>query len=625
MGVRSIGLWLRVVLALSTFWTKGCVGLLFGGAPSEEALILLRIEYPRPALPGTLLRVEGVDLEQLGPEPVLLLGQGGSEIARLERRSGSRRGEYLFRLDLESAERLGEGLHVLEAILEGQGKQSEAFVFELEIASTLPLEWMPRFPERAHRNDILVISGQGFISPSEGELNLRVEGDFTSDRGIRQRVEAALPLNLLEFSSRERAVVVLSTRLGGVRPGNLVGEAWIERRLNGGQSASTGRSAIAIQFGPPVLYSIDGTMASIGRRVLVRGAGFVGGQGGTDEATVLRIQGEFRERAGVVPRRIEAEIIPRVRSGKELELVIDTAVRDGKVVSKLFDAQRGVFEGRATPIVIANREEVRGESVPFRLTLGPPVQVVWLRFLPSYYQALSRFGLALAEEEIAQGIVQRIEEIYEGYNVDIRLEEPEDFDRSVVTVVEIGGPDPNGRGLFGYDNSPGKDVGNLRMYDTIGGANAETQADGYPGYGGVFIESFLWWSSHPELPGERPRSSPDVDPLFDEIFDPVRRLPARRAEIQGQGPPDRVEAVRRAIRALANIIGETTAHELGHSFGLAQPYGPPTSFHRENDGEGCLMDSGIDRPFAERAALPGAPRTRFCDEEPAYLRSILGP
>jgi hypothetical protein len=209
-------------------------------------------------------------------------------------------------------------------------------------------------------------------------------------------------------------------------------------------------------------------------------------------------------------------------------------------------------------------------------------------------------------------------------NVDVRLDDPDDFDDTATTVIEIGGPDPNGNGLFGYDNSPGKDVGNVRMFDAIGGTNAQTQADGFPGFGGVFVESMLWWSSHPELPGDRPPSSPDPEPLFDEIFDPVRSRPASRAEIDGDASASRLAEIERAIAALSSIIGETTAHELGHSLGMAQPYGPVTAFHRDDDGDGCVMDRGGDRPLDERSAQPGAARSVFCDDEPMYLQEILG-
>src|SRR3990172_5600332 len=86
-------------------------------------------------------------------------------------------------------------------------------------------------------------------------------------------------------------------------------------------------------------------------------------------------------------------------------------------------------------------------------------------FLPGYYDSLSLFGLSSAVQQVEDGIVQRIQDIYAGYNLEVRLEEPTEFGPTSYATLEIGGPDPNGTGLFGNDNSPGKDVGNLRLFD----------------------------------------------------------------------------------------------------------------------------------------------------------------
>ncbi|MFT5356634.1 MAG: hypothetical protein ACI9KE_003859, partial [Polyangiales bacterium] len=171
----------------------------------------------------------------------------------------------------------------------------------------------------------------------------------------------------------------------------------------------------------------------------------------------------------------------------------------------------------------------------------------------------------------------------------------------------------------GYDNSPGKDVGNLRLFDTIGGANAETQSDGYPGYGGVFIDGFLFFSES-DAPAEG--AGPEPDSLFDEIFAGVRNAPATLAEVEGRG--GRAAEVERAVEALSNMVGETSAHELGHSFGLADPLGSSTVFHNRANRPGCLMDSGSSRPFGERSAQPGFEATHVCGDNADYLDDILG-
>lgn len=82
---------------------------------------------------------------------------------------------------------------------------------------------------------------------------------------------------------------------------------------------------------------------------------------------------------------------------------------------------------------------------------------------------------------------------------------------------------------------------------------------------------------------------------------------------------DRPRQIACAIHALGTLVGSTISHELGHSLGLADPYGP--SIHNEGDQADRLMDA--DRPFEERAEIEGAGPSRFCADEYEYLRRIL--
>lgn len=588
------------------------------GEPSPR---ITMVDAPRPILGGTIVRVVGVSLDRVGESPVLRVATGGAtfDLASVPHDED---GARLFEVSGVLLAELGAGTFEVELSIEGAGVTSEPFVDSWELAADLALSVEGAPSGDVHHNDVAVLRGAGFVSDTEGDTEACFAGTFTRDGGGSSAVDACLPVALLERTARDRAVVVLTTALGGIWPGTFEGTMSITSTLRGGALRTIDPIATTLRFGRPELYSLSPSMASLGQVLVVRGAGLLGG---ASEATILRVEGTFTPLGGSAAAFGPQELVPAFVSGDEVRLTLEAEDRGGALVARLFGAARGSFSGTATPITVAGTDEIAGDPVPFTLVLGPIVQVVHLRFLPGFYASLDRFGLGSAAGTIEDAIARRIEDIYEGYNLDVRLEEPGDFDPRAYAVVELGGPDPNGNGLFGYDNSPGKDVNNLRLFDRIGGANAETQMDGFPGYGGVFVESMLWWSSHPDLPTERPPSSPDPEPLFDEIFDPVRAEPATLAELGGSGDPQRVADVHRALDALASIVGETTAHELGHSLGMAQPYGPATAFHNDVDGDGCLMDRGSDRPLGERSQQAGFARTAFCYDEAGYLEAILGP
>lgn len=593
--------------------------------PSMRTPVILSVDAPSPILVGTAIRVVGRDLDRLGSDPLLeVTHEGGTFV--LSTLPHDVEGELLFGMNGTGHAALVPAMEAIadvSLVLDGASVRSEPFDTTWELSRDLPLVLMEGLSGDVHWNDVVVLDGEGFVSGAEGTLEAHVVGTFTPASGAPIDIDVRLPLSLVDRTSRGRAVVVLSTELGRNTLGALVGTLALESTLAGGRMRSTETQPVNVRFLGPELYAFDPDLASVGETVRLRGAGFLGGDDHPDETTLVRIEGTFTPQGGTAAP-FSRELVPELESGVALRLVIENRVEGGRLVSTLFGAARGTLEGLATPITLSGTDELTGTAVPFRFTLGAPRQVVYLRFLPGYYDSLGHFGLAAARDRIEAGIVQRIEDIFVGVNVDVRTEEPTDFDPRNYAVVEIGGPDPNGTGLFGYDNSPGKDVGNLRLFDHIGGANAQTQMDGSPGYGGVFVESLLWWSSHPDLSSERPPSSPPPEPLFDEMFDPVRRRPATLAEVMGVGDPARLSEVDRAIRALGSIIGETTAHELGHSFGLAQPYGERTVFHNDSDGDGCLMDRGGDRPLEERAEEPGAVPTTLCYDEPAYMQEILG-
>ncbi len=599
-----------------------------GGAPRAPMAPAPRIggyDAVRPMVVGTEISVRGLGLDRVGPVAELVVRAGEREWILPE--ATALRGTSAARPFLASnalVSELGVGAHAVTLVVRGDETNSSPFETTFEIGGDLALALDAGPSGVVHFEDVVVVHGAGVTPATEAPREAHVVGTFTPAGGSGIAIDVLLPAELADLSGRDRAVMVLGTELGGptLREGTLVGTMTLEAERRDGTRDSTPPVDVSLDFAAPELFALDPTSASVGRIVTVRGAGFLGRPGRSDETTILRVAAMFTPDGGTAGA-FDMELVPTWTSGAELGLVIEPRVTGGAVVASLFGAQRGVLVGTATPVAIRGTAELVGAPVPFSLALGPIHQIVELRFLPGWYGSLTHLGLGAAEPQVKAAIEARIESIYEGYAVDVRTSAVTDHAPSAFAVVEIGGPDPNGSGLFGYDNSAGKDVGNLRLFDHIGGANAETQMDGFPGYGGVFVESMLWWSSHPELASQRPIGAPPPEPLFDEVFDPVRAEPATYEEAMGNGEPARVAVVARAIRALSSLVGETTAHELGHSLGLAQPNGDPTAFHDVGDGEGCLMDSGSARPLGERMAEPGFATSHFCYDEPEYLASIL--
>lgn len=587
--------------------------------PSTTLPEILDVQATTPMVEGTPLRVTAANLDAAGGSLRLQVRTDSGASFALDPESPVGEGVVRFPLSGALTDSLGAGTYSVQLVLFGDRAESAPYPYTLTLTDALPIALTAPPTGRVHRNDEALLEGENFLRESEGEVTARFLGDFLPEGGASRPVDVRLAVRLADESSRRRGVVTLTTGIGGPEPGVFDGELILESRLHSGATTQSTPAPTSLTFLPPEVFEVTPSEVSLEQIVHVRGAGFLGGD---DAVTLLRASGTLTPQGGSAMSVGPSELVLAFRSGSELYGPLSAVVRDDQLVSELFGIQRGRFDGTLTPIAIEGTVEVAGDPAPFRLVLGPLRQIVYLRFLPGFYASLARFGLQAATGTLEALVAERIEGIYDRWNIEVRLQEPTDFSPQGYTLVEIGGPDPNGRGLFGYDNTPGKDVGNLRLFDTIGGANAETQMDGFPGYGGVFVESFFGFSEHP--PEDLTRTGgPDPDPLFDEIFDPVRARPATLAEVGGSG--DRASDVDRAVRALASIIGETSAHELGHSLGLASPFGARTVFHNPGDQPGCLMDSGGSRPLGERAQEPGFAETRLCGDAPEYLDRILGP
>ncbi len=475
-------------------------------------------------------------------------------------------------------------------------------------------------------NDPIAVLGDGFLlGGTEGSSVAVVTGCFRPDGGGAcapvPRVE--VPLIPETAFSRQRASFAFVPQIAGIEPGSFVGSVVIENRPAEGAPTAAPGAAATYELVSSAIFRIQPAVASLGQYVFVEGGGFVGGEAGA--STLLRLIGTFTPTGASQGAPVDLLLVPEFVAGRTVRYVVSEDDALGQAID--LRTVTGTFAGTVTPQVRFGADEVIGDAASVTLGIAPVKQVVQFDFRPSYVESLRVFGLRAADQLVRARILEVLRAAYPAINIEFRQAAPDDF--ALYAYVELHGADPNGMGLFGYDNSPGKDVDNLRLYDRLGGVNALTQQDGYPGYGGVFIESLMGFSLHPAS-GE---PLPGADVAFDEIFDhvrPDRGTPVTGADLGGGLPAvdgascpggDRATRVACAIRVMGSLIGTTVAHEIGHSLGLANPQGE--GFHNTGDAPARLMDGGADRPFLERAELGGQPAAMFCDEEYAYLRGIL--
>ncbi len=476
-------------------------------------------------------------------------------------------------------------------------------------------------------NEPLAIVGSGLLLRGEGNSVAVLEGCFTPEAATVCAPIAAAEVPIVpagEFD-RERGVFAFAPEIAGIDPGRFEGTVVLRNRHLGGEVRDSPALAVAYDLQRPIVYGASIDEASLGQYVTIDGGGFVGGTG----TTLLDFVGTFTSDATGVAVPVDEVLLPEFVDGHTVRYVVSESDAIGQLLDVRYDTGR--FEGTITPRIAWGDVQVIGDPAAFTFSLAPVRQVVHVVFTPAYVESLRAFGLRAVDRRLRDRVLEVLGRDFATIGVDIREDTPQDF--AAFSIVEIGGPDPNGLGLLGYDNTPGKDVENGRLYDRIGGANAETQQDGFPGYGGVFIESIFGYSEHPGVLADR---LADADSRFDVLFDPFRPdaggTPVDAGDLSAGNVPnlgagdvcpasagDRPLQIACAVWALGSMVGSTVSHEVAHSLGLADPYGP--AFHNSGDAANRLMDS--DRPFSERAELDSDGPSRFCDQEYLYLRAIL--
>ncbi|MBP9085312.1 MAG: hypothetical protein KBG15_04300 [Kofleriaceae bacterium] len=476
-------------------------------------------------------------------------------------------------------------------------------------------------------NEQILVEGVDFLlGGNEGNSVARLTGCFKlGGNGPCQPVPVnEVPLANTMALSRRHAIFAFSPRIAGIEAGQFIGSVEVVNKMPSGSEAADPVD-VTFDLVESQVFRVSPTSVSLGQFVNIEGGGFVGGEAGA--STELDLRGVFARSDGA-QAPVAMTLIPEFAAGKLVRYVMNTDDALGMAID--LRKETGTFTGTIQPTTVYQGTTVVGRTTAVTLTIAPIRQVVFLDYRPDYVEALRDFGMRAVDSRLRDRILTVVNRTYAGVNLECRTVAPTDF--ALYEHVELHGVDPNGLGLFGYDNSPGKDDGNLRLYDRLGGVNAVTQQDGYPGFGGVFVRSMMGFSLNP---GNLTKSVAGADPVFDKIFDEFRTdrggSPVQSSDLGGTIAPltsgescpagNRKDRIACAIYVLGNLIGGTLAHEIGHSLGLANPF--MDGFHNSGDEPNRLMDSGGDRPFLERAELQDLGPGVFCDDEYKYLREIL--
>lgn len=478
-------------------------------------------------------------------------------------------------------------------------------------------------------NDRITVNGGGLLlGGGEGTTVAVVDGCFEREgAGVCQPTGAIeVPVTPASAFDRSQGFFEFSPTIAGINPGQFRGSVRLRNRHGDGAALESGVSQATYDMIRPAIFQISTTTASLGQFVVIEGGGFVGRQSGA--RTAIRLVGSFTPESGPARDVPGIDLIPEFSSGNLVRYVLS----EEDTLGQALDLRRepGVFSGQVTPVISYLGEQIAGTSETMSFAVVPVKQVVYLDFTISYVESLRKFGLRAVDSFIRERVADNIRRDFAGVNIAIRLDPPEDF--ALYTHIEIVGPDPEGTGLFSYDARPGKDDGNKRIDDRIGGDSASEQSDGTAGYGGMFIESLFGFSTSSN---DFAAALPGASSTFDAIFDPFRpdrdgspvvAVDLANADLKLVNSDicpasTRPEQIACGVWVLGALISSSLSHQLGHALGLADPDG--AGLHNLGDRPNRLMDAGIDRPFAEQAEIEGLGPALFCDQEYIYLRQIL--
>lgn len=625
-------------------WVAALAAVACGPAQSGEGEYLLAPLTVRSVEPVEWLLGTRVTLTGTG-----FIGSGvGTMTATIQGRSGGR--DVAVRVDLGADGQDRAGFVVTAALLPHLPQDGDPLVGTLlveragprgvsgsasipitvRVVSRLEPAVQALTPVQAYPGEEVTATGSGFLLPGEGNLDdagnartgttwLRFSGRVSGDEPGDVR-DLAVPLTATD---RHHATFRLTPDLMGLGPLEYEGSAEVRNVFSGETDTlevfGNRLDGVVFRIGRTRLTGLSPAVVRRGQDLVFYGNGFLPADGAMGTITFVAFTGTLTGPDGAVIQHGRANplvFVPDAVEGNTLaHLVLRTLVGPDRRPAGL-GSRRATLTGLFTPHVVFRGRVTAGDGVQATLEVGRQVQVVWVRFLPTFEDGLETFGLRAVSDAVKERAVAVCTRDYQGVSVEFRAAPPQDFVEYL--TVEVMARDPNDAGLLGLDNSFGKDVGNLVLDERIGGYNARSDQAGFYPYGGVFVESFQFFSPRLAQGVATEFASETFDAVFAPVMPALGGVPARAGEVEAGGA--RGAEVAEAIRVLGNLLGDTISHEVGHALGLAAVEG---DFHNPGDNPGYIMDAGVFRPFEERAQMPGAPPRVFAPYDRAYLEEIL--
>jgi hypothetical protein len=481
---------------------------------------------------------------------------------------------------------------------------------------------------QVHTNQRIRVTGANILRASEGATVAVVEsGTLTFLNGDTRSLDGE-ELSLEWVGMRDESAFPIDPAVFGVHPADFEATLRFENRFRDDEVAS-GSSTVDVsgELQESFVARLSPEAGSRGQKITLVGRGLV--QNNEDEGygMFMRYEGVFDPSDDALPGQ-------RFEGDSALIRTVDRVIDEERAIQSVWyevtedrrltglGATPGTFEGSITPVLFDGRGERVGVPWEGTFRVLPTKQVVYLKYLPAFSRGLEKYGLRNVERDIRDRVLEVVRRDYEGFNVEFREERPDDF--VDFATIEIGGPDPSGSRAFGYDNSfngVAKDVGNLFLADYLGGVNAQAAEEFNNPYGGIFIESFSFFSK--QLNPDNSFASEEFDRVFSPFMPTLGGTPVKGTEWP-EG--DRTGEIAEAIHVTGSVIGNTITHELGHSLGMAYFSGdenePGGRFHNEEVGT-YIMDPGGERPFEERAEIGPVEPATFNQKNRAYLERHL--